>query len=825
MSKIIIVGGVAGGATAATRLRRLSENHEIIMFERDEFVSFANCGLPYYIGGVIKDRQRLLVESVEGLKSKFNIDVRNFSEVLSIDRAKKTVLVKKVKTGETYEESFDKLILSPGAKPIVVPTKGLETAKNLFLLRNIPDTDKIKDFVINNHPQTAVVIGGGFIGVEMAENLIGDGVKVSIVDLADQILAPLDFEMAKLAQNEMVEHGVRFYLSDVVSEFSDEGKTLTLKSGTVLHADMVIMGIGVKPESELASKAGLKVGPRGHILTTPTMQTLDSANDAVVEDIYAIGDAVEVFDYVDGTKTAIALAWPANRQGRLVADHIGGKNVHYSGSLGSSIVKVFELTVASTGHNEKILKRKNVPYKFIYVNRGSHAGYYPGSQDIFIKLLFTPEGKILGAQAVGGEGVDKRMDVIATAIRGGLSVYDLPDVQLCYAPPFSSAKDPVNIAGYVATNVLEGVFDYVRYDQIDDILKSGALVIDARTPLEFGLFHLEGAKNMPLAELRQRMAELPQDKATPVYVYCNVGHTAYLAIQVLRSYGYTKLYNLAGGVKLYKAVKSFKPHTEEIPMGNPEHREVKPMVQNEEVKVKLSIDACGLQCPGPIMQTYKAICAMQEGERVQVEATDPGFARDIEKWCENTGNTLVKNEKDGIIYRAIVQKGTRAAAGFKVQTSNENTTIVLFSGDMDKALAAMIIGQGSAAMGKKVTIFCTFWGLNLLRRSNRVKVKKSFVEGMFGWMMPRGPKKMKISKMNFGGAGSKMMKGVMKKKNVPLLETQFENAKAAGVKFIACTMSMDIMGIRKEEIVDGVDFAGVATYLAESDQAGVTLFI
>ncbi len=824
MSKIIIVGGVAGGATAATRLRRLGEDHHIIMFERDEFVSFANCGLPYYIGGVIKDRQRLLVESVEGLKTKFNIDVRNFSEVLTIDRVKKTVLVKKTQTGETYEEGYDKLILSPGAKPIVVPTKGLENAKNIFVLRNIPDTDKIKDFIIQNKPKNAVVIGGGFIGIEMAENLVGDGVKVTVVDLADQILAPLDFEMAKYAQNEMTDHGVQFFLSDVVSEFSDEGKTLTLKSGAILHADMVIMGIGVKPESDLAQKAGLKLGPRGHILTNATMQTTDAQSGALVEDIYAIGDAVEVQDYIDGTQTAIALAWPANRQGRLVADHIAGKKIHYNGSLGSSIVKVFDLTIASTGNNEKTLKRKNVPYKFIYISRGSHAGYYPGAQDIFIKMLFSPEGKILGAQGVGGEGVDKRIDVLATAIRGNLTVYDLPDIQLCYAPPFSSAKDPVNIAGYVATNVLEGAFDYVRYDQIDDILKSGALVIDARTPLEYGLFHFEGAKNLPLAELRSRNGELPEDKNTPIYVYCNVGHTAYLAIQVLRNFGYTKLFNLAGGVKLYKAVKLYKPHAEPLPMVNPEQREVSPMVSND-IKAKISIDACGMQCPGPIMQTFKAVCSLEDGERVQIEATDPGFARDIEKWCENTGNTLVKNEKDGIIYRAVVQKGTRADIGFKVESSNENTTIVLFSGDMDKAMAAMIIGQGSAAMGKNVTIFCTFWGLNLLRRPKKVKVKKSFVEAMFGFMMPRGPKKMGISKMNFAGAGPKMMKGVMKKKNVPLLEQQLENARACGVKFIACTMSMDIMGIHKEEIIDGVDFAGVATYLAESDKAGVTLFI
>ena len=824
MKKIVIIGGVAGGATVATRLRRLSEENEIILFERDEFVSFANCGLPYYIGGVIKDRERLLVESVEGLKNKFNLDVRNFSEVTDINRETKTVTVKQVKTGAVYEESFDYLVLSPGAKPIVIPTPGLENATNVFTLRNIPDTDRIKTFIDETRPKTAVVIGGGFIGIEMAENLTEAGITVSVIDLANQILTPLDVEMAKMAQNEMETHGVSFYLSDVVSSFSDSGKTFTLKSGKVLSADLVIMGVGVKPENDLAVKANLKVGPRGHIVTTSSMQTKDASTDAVVENIYAIGDAVEVSDLIDNTPTAIALAWPANRQGRLVADHISGRTTHYVGSLGSSIVKVFDLILASTGHNEKILNRKGVAYKSVYVSRGNHAGYYPGARDIFLKLIFTPEGKILGAQGVGGDGTDKRIDVIATAIAGNLNVRDLPDLQLCYAPPFGSAKDPVNIAGYVAENLLDGLFEYVRFDQVDELVKNKAYLLDVRTELEYSLSHIEGAKNLPLALLRQQNSVLPTDLATPIYVYCNIGHTAYLAIQVLRSLGYTKLYNVAGGYKLYKAMR-FSPSIPEAHMANPEHREVNPMATSSTIKAKITIDACGLQCPGPIMQTFKAVDKLSLGEAVQIEATDPGFAKDIEKWCENTGNTLLLNEKDGSIYRAVVQKGGTPTSAMKVTTSGENTTIVLFSGDMDKAMASLIIAQGSAAMGKNVTIFCTFWGLNLLRKDNKVNVKKSFVEKMFGAMMPRGPKKMGVSKLNFGGMGASMMKGVMKKKNVPLLEQQLENAMAAGVHFIACTMSMDIMGIKKEELLEGIEYAGVATYLAESDKAGVTLFI
>ncbi|MCX5775274.1 MAG: DsrE/DsrF/DrsH-like family protein [Firmicutes bacterium] len=828
MAKILIVGGVAGGATAATRLRRLSESDQIIMFERDEFISFANCGLPYYLGGVIQDRDRLIVESVESLSAKFHLDIRNFSEVVAVDKVAKKVTVKEVKTGKTYEETFDKLILSPGANPIKPPTKGLDEATNVFTLRNIPDTDKIHDFIAANKPQLAVIVGGGFIGVEMAENLTDLGIHCTIIDLANQILAPLDFDMAKLAQNEMTNHGVTFLLEDVVSEFQDHGKTLVLKSGKVLKTDLVILAIGVRPENTLALQAGLKVGPRGHIMTNKTLQTLDSVTGEVLPDIYAIGDAIEVNDYIDDSKTAIALAWPANRQGRLVADHINGQKIDYKGSLGSSVVKVFDLIAASTGNNEKILTRKNVPFQTVMVSRGNHAGYYPSAKDIVIKLIFSPsDGKILGAQAFGGVGTEKRIDVLATAIKGKLTVRDLPDLELCYAPPFSSAKDPVNIAGYAASNLLDGFYKVVTYDKIDKIAEAGGYLLDIRTALEFGIGHIEKAVNIPLLELRDRFAELPKDLNAPLYVYCNVGHTAYLAIQVLRHQGYTNIYNLTGGFRLYKAIKE-----KELPestccskaLVNPEHTGGTP-VNNVNPIIKIKLDACGLQCPGPIMQTYKAVGSLKDGECVQIEATDSGFYRDIEKWCASTGNTLLKNENDKGIYRALIQKGGVSPETLNQQTTNKNTTIVLFSGDMDKAMASMIIGQGSAAMGKNVTIFCTFWGLNLLRKTKKVKVKKSFIEAMFGAMMPRGPKKMGISKMNFGGMGAKMMKSVMKKKNVHSLEDLVAEAMAAGVHFIACTMSMDVMGIHKEELIDGIDYAGVATYLAESDKAGVTLFI
>jgi CoA-disulfide reductase len=558
MKKILVIGGVAGGATAAARLRRLSEEDEIILFERNEHISFANCGLPYYIGDVIEKRSDLLVQSVEGMSKRFNIDIRNFSEVLDIDKENKKVTVKNLKTGENYIESYDKLILSPGAKPIVPPITGLSEANNVFTLRNIPDADKIKSYISDNNVKDAVIIGGGFIGIEMAENLTLKGIKVTIVDLANQVMAPLDFEMAQIVHEELESNGVSLLLEDSVDSIQDNGKTLVLKSGRVIDTDLIILAIGVTPENKLAVEAGLKIGPRGHILTTKELQTLNE-NGEVVEDIYAIGDAIEVFDYIDDSKTAIALAWPANRQGRLVADHINGMNVSYKGSLGTSVAQVFDLTVASTGNNEKILSRKGKPYKAVHVHRGNHAGYYPNAKDIAIKLLFDPEnGKILGAQAVGGSGTEKRIDVIATAIKGNLTISDLPDLELSYAPPYSSAKDPVNIVGYVADNVYRGVYDVVHWNQIDNIMKSGGLLIDVSSKKEFARGHIDGSINIPVDEIRNRLNEITVEKDYPIYVNCQSGVRSYIAIRILQGNGYTNVSNVSGGYITYSlATKKF----------------------------------------------------------------------------------------------------------------------------------------------------------------------------------------------------------------------------------------------------------------------------
>ncbi|PQD95028.1 CoA-disulfide reductase [Pradoshia eiseniae] len=543
--KILIVGGVAGGASAAARLRRLSEKDEIIMFEKGEYISFANCGLPYYVGEVIQSRNKLLVQTVEGMGTRFNLDIRNWTEIVGIDREAKTVTARKVATGEEYTESYDKLILSPGASPIKPRIEGIEEANNVYTLRNIPDTDRIKEKVDLEKPEKAVVIGGGFIGLEIAENLRERGVDVTIVDMSSQVMAPIDFEMAQIVHTHLREKGVQLLLEENVSAILDGGKKVRLDSGIELESDMILLAIGVMPESTIAKEAGLEVGVKGAIKVNEHLQTSDPS-------IYAVGDVIEVKDYIHGTDTYIPLAWPANRQGRLVADHIHGKEAVYHGTLGTSIAKVFDLSVASTGSNEKLLKRLGVPYEVVHVTPNSHAGYYPGAAQLNLKLIFDKEtGRIYGAQAVGKEGVDKRIDVIATAIKGNMTVLDLPDIEIAYAPPYSSAKDPVNMAGYAATNIMEGMAETVQWHEIDEIVANGGYLLDVRSPGEVAKGAIKGSVNIPIDELRGRLDEIPQDK--DLYVTCQVGMRGYLAARILEGNGIS-VKNLDGGYHLYSIV-------------------------------------------------------------------------------------------------------------------------------------------------------------------------------------------------------------------------------------------------------------------------------
>ena len=819
--KVLIVGGVAGGATAAARLRRLDENAEIILFERGEYISYANCGLPYYIGEVIKEKDKLLVSTPENMRNRFRIDVRTNSEVTGIHPDKKTIEVYDKTAGRAYAESYDKLILSPGAEPIRPNLPGMDSDR-IFTLRNVPDTFRIKDYVDRVKPRRAAVVGAGFIGLEVAENLRLRGVKVTVVELADHVIGPLDYDMAAIVHQHMKSKDVEFYLKDGVKSFShtDRYTVVELSSGKSIKADMVVMGIGVRPETALASRAGLKLGNAGGILTDEHMRTSDP-------DIYAVGDAVEVKDFISGNQSLIPLAGPANKQGRIAANNICGMGDSFNGSQGTSIVKVFDITVAITGNNEKTLKKNGIDYEKSFTHSPSHAGYYPGAIPMSIKLMFDRrDGKILGAQIIGYEGVDKRIDVIATAIRAGMTVFDLEELELAYAPPYSSAKDPVNIAGFTAANVIKGDCKIFHWHEIAAIDRTRSILLDVRTPMEYSLGTIDGALNIQVDELRGRLQEIPKDM--DVYIFCQVGLRGYLAYRILAQNGYTRIRNLSGGYKTYQLATQ-KQSNEDI-------YEYDKIMKDDEIKPvdcektdcgalpALQVDACGLQCPGPVMKLFEAMKDLKTGDTLSIKATDPAFAEDVKAWCERTGNTLVNVDSRNNMFTARVRKEKHVETPVGIKRSCDKTMVV-FSNDLDKALASFIIANGAASMGRKVTMFFTFWGLNILRRQEKVKVKKDLISRMFGLMMPRGSKKLSLSKMNMAGMGAKMIKYLMKKKNVDSLETLIEQARANGVKLVACRMSMDIMGIKEEELIDGVTIGGVASFLGAAEESDMSLFV
>ena len=546
--RILIVGGVAGGASCAARLRRLDEKAEIVLFERGEYISFANCGLPYYIGGVIPKREQLLVQDVKTMNAWFNLEIHTKAEVIAIQPEQKTVTVRYLRTGEERQERYDVLVLSPGASPIVPRLEGLEEARDrIFTIRNIADVDALKGFMDTTAPKAAVVVGGGFIGLEMAENLRHKGLDVHLVEAADQVMTALDPEMATLIAAELKKNGVKLSLGTAIQGFADAGKTVVLADGSRIATDLIVLAIGVRPESGLIKDAGLAVNERGAIVID------DQFRVAGAENIYAIGDAVETTDRIFGEKTQIPLAGPANRMGRMVADIICGKDKHYKGSLGSSIVRVFKVQAASTGKNEKQLKQMGVDYRSIHLYPANHATYYPGASQISLKVLYAPEdGKLYGAQAVGQEGCDKTIDVIATAIAGGMSVYDLTDVELCYAPPFNTAKSAVNYAGYIAENLRDGEAYFDDVAHIEGLVASGATVLDVRGKKEIEKVPLPSTLQIPLPELRKRLHEVPADG--PVYVSCMVGLRGHIASRILQQNGIDAI-NVGGGAKLYTQSK------------------------------------------------------------------------------------------------------------------------------------------------------------------------------------------------------------------------------------------------------------------------------
>lgn len=813
--KVLIVGGVAGGATAAARLRRLDEFSQIILFERGEYISFANCGLPYYIGGEIKEKSALTLQSPESFNSRFKVDVRVNNEVMSINPKEKTVTVKNHINGEKYDESYDKLVLSMGAEPVKPNIDGINSDK-VFTLRNIPDTIKIKEHIEKNKPRSAAIVGGGFIGIEMAENLHRAGLSVTLIEMDNQVIAPIDYDMAGDVHRHIESKGVRLMLGNAVRSIIDNGSSLkiALNSGET-QSDMLIMATGVRPESKIAKQAGLAVNERGAIIVDGHMLTSD-------KDIYAVGDAVEITDFVTGNKGYVPLAGPANKQGRIAADNICGIESTYSGTQGSSILKVFDLTVASTGINEKTAKKLGLNYDKSFTYSTNHASYYPGSVNMSIKVIFeNVSGRILGAQVVGYEGVDKRCDLFAVAIRAGMTAYDLTKLELCYAPPYGSAKDPVNMAGFVIENLLTGKFKNFHWHDVKDLPRdSSVTLLDTRTQMEYKNGHIEGFINIPLDSLRGRLSEL--DKSKPVYVTCQVGLRGYVAARILTQNGYDA-YNLSGGYRLYKSIFGAHAQAADSYGLNPETQLPESTEKSKEYKT-VHLDACGLQCPGPIVKLSNALKEANDGDVIEIKTTDPAFASDIEGFCRRTGNKFLGLESSKGIGVAKIQKG-RPQTGECFTGAAKNKNIIVFSGDLDKAIAALIIANAAAAMGRKVSMFFTFWGLSILRRPEKVKLKKPFISRMFGMMMPRGSKKLTLSKMNMGGMGAKMIRGVMKSKNVDSLEDLIKTAQANGVELIACSMSMDVMGIKKEELIEGVTLSGAATMLANAEESDMSLFI
>lgn len=547
--KLVIIGGVAGGATAAARARRIDEESEIVLIERGEYISFANCGLPYYVGDVIKRRNDLLVTTPEAFKSRYRIDIRLFSEVMSIDRKAKKVSVRNLRTNETYLESYDRIILAPGAEPLRPPLEGIDL-KGIYNLRNIPDSDNIKMHVDIRRPESAVIVGGGFIGLEMVENLVQRGIRTTIVEMADQVMLPLDPEMAEMVRDHLEANGVICKLGKGVTAFHQKVDRLivSIQNDQDIECDMVILSIGIRPENRLAKEAGIEIGDTGGIKVNSSMQTSDP-------DIYAVGDAVEVKDFITGFPLISALAGPANKQGRIAADNALGRKAVFRGTMRTSIVKVFDLTVASTGLSEKVLKAYNLPFQISYTYSGSHASYYPGAETIGIKLIFSPgNGAILGGQIVGKEGVDKRIDVLATAIHGGMTVFDLEELELAYAPPYSSAKDPVNIAGFVASNLIKGDSDNVYPRDMANLNSNDHVILDLRSKAEIELLgSIKGALHIPIDDLRNRLKNLDREKT--YILYCAVGQRAYVGYRILVQNGFRAM-NLSGGYETYKYFKT-----------------------------------------------------------------------------------------------------------------------------------------------------------------------------------------------------------------------------------------------------------------------------
>ena len=789
--KVIIFGGVAAGASAAARLRRLDENCKILLLEKGRFISYANCGLPYHLGGVIPEKEDLLVMEPKKFASWFNVEVRTGCEVIRIDRAKKCVVCRA--NGQEYEESYDKLLIATGATPN--EKSDVENVFNLWTFKNMED---VATRLAN--AQSAIIVGAGFIGLETAENLKAKGLEVTVIQRGDHVLPTVDREMAAPLAGELARLGIHVRYNCTVKNYTarDHGVEVEMDCGDKLFADAVILSTGVKPNSALAVECGLECGLRGHIKVDEHLQTSDP-------DIFAAGDVVERNECAENAFSAVPLAGPANKQGRIAADNIAGKKSVYRNSFGTSVVKIGRLTAASVGLTEKALRQNGRTYKKLYLHPNSNASYYPGGTRMTLKLLFGDDGMIFGAQIVGSKGVDKRIDAIACAMRNGLKAPELGELELAYAPPYSSAKDPVNFAGFVAENILNGLTDVVYPDTIP----ADAVVLDVREPEENALGSIPGSINIRLGDLRSNLDKL--DKSKLIVCCCQVGLRGYLAERILKQNGFNAA-NLSGG---YMGWKLFFPTAEQVPAA----KEEKLVISAAE-----TLDVRSLPCPGPVLKLKSKLESMPEKSCIHLLAAAT-FETDLLNWAANNGNTVANLKQLSDHLEADVIKGTPAKTSDNNMPHGHEVSMVLFSNDFDKAMAAFILANGLAASGAKVSIFFTFWGLAVLRKDPAPKVKKSLISKMFGFMLPGSAEKLALSKMSMMGIGDAMMKSVMKKKGVLTLPELMRSAREAGVKFIACDMAMDIMGISREELIEVDEVAGVATFASLAKNSNNTLFI
>lgn len=860
-TRVVCVGGVAGGATAAARLRRLDEKAEITILERGKDVSFANCGLPYYIGEDIKQRDKLLLHTPQSLGQALNISVKTGQEVTSIDRASKKVRVQPVDGSPAYELPYDKLILSPGASPIRPPIPGISGLPNVFVLRTMQDTDAIKAQVdaLAKKGGHAVVLGAGFIGLELVENLHRRGLRVTLVEARDQILPQLDQEMTTAMTNDIRSSGVQVLLGARATEIKEKSPgssalVVHLSSGVCFDAEMVLVSTGVRPESSLAAAAGLALDPASKaIVVDEHMRTSDPA-------VYACGDAVAAPSLLDpSARVWVPMGGPANRQARLAAEHIvlQDKADAYRGTLGTAIVRCFSSSSGVTGLTEAALKRLGKPYESVLVHGVSHASYYPGAESLGVKVLFDPVSRrVLGGQVAGGsEGVDKRLDVLATLIASKGTVDDLAHLELSYAPPFGSARDVLNTAGFAALNAKQGLLKPAPLGTLTNgTLDPATVVLDVRDstssllrPIaklmaENGASGGNEVVNVPASDLRASLAKLD---ATKFYLtVCNQGKLSYFSSRILQQAGFEHVRSLPGGM-----TTAAPPIANNEVTNTSEAKADNGRPQNQKAAKIVDVDACGLACPGPIMALRKAITAAEPGTLLVVKASDPGFASDVKAFARTQNIEVVSVTRDkGVITAQLAMPGegkqSAAAAASATATvsgpASNDVTIVLFSGEMDKVLAALVIANGAVAMGGRATIFTTFWGLSALKNDGSLPAVNpaapaaevgsfsppSILQKMMGMMLPSGSGSLPLSNMNFGGLGPVMMQKVMKDRHLPSVQSLFKEAvESKKIRFVACSMSMDALGVAPSELLPGVEIGGVAEMLASSSTSKSTLFI